>query len=539
VFAEAFARKSASTLDLFREIYGGRATSTGRTVNVGTAIDVSTVFACCRVIGEGVAQVPFKLMRESVDGKQRLPAKDHPLYDKLACRPNRWQTSFEYRETMIWHAVLTGNHFSYKNRIGNKIVELFPFDTGTVKVLRDDDGTLSYEVTAPNGSKQIFPAESIWHVRGPSLNSWYGLEAVKHAREAIGLAMATEEAVGSLHKNGVRPSGVYSVEGTLKPDQYSDLSKWIDTYLAGAKNAGKPMVLDRAAKWISMQMTGIDAQTLEQRRFQIEEICRFARVMPIMVGYSDKAATYASAEQMFLAHVVHTLAPWYQRLEQSADINLLTDRERASGLYFNFVEEGLLRGSLRDTKDTVLGYVNGGILTPNEGRAKLDMNPDLDPASDRLRIPANIVGDLPPAKEPAEPQADAGSKAMAAAIAQLAERPQPDTHIHVAAPAIDFKAGDMHITQPAITITNDIPKGDPANFTIQMPEQPAPAIHFTAPDVKVDVQPPTVEVHVEAIMPAKSEVAITSMPTRETQSNVKRDKDGNIISSTQTEKDKE
>ncbi len=403
MLAEAFARKSANTLDLFREIYGGRATSTGRTVNTGTAIDVSTVFACCRVIGEGVAQVPFKLMRESVDGKQRLPAKDHPLYDKLACRPNRWQTSFEYRETMIWQAVLTGNHFSYKNRLGGKIVELFPFDTGTVKVLRDDDGTLSYEVTAPNGSKRIFPAESIWHVRGPSLNSWYGLEAVKHAREAIGLAMATEEAVGSLHKNGVRPSGVYSVEGTLKPDQYTDLSKWIDTYLAGAKNAGKPMVLDRAAKWISMQMTGIDAQTLEQRRFQIEEICRFARVMPIMVGYSDKAATYASAEQMFLAHVVHTLAPWYQRLEQSADINLLTDRERESGLYFNFVEEGLLRGSLRDTKDTVLGYVNGGILTPNEGRAKLDMNPDSDPASDRLRIPANIVGTVPDATPEATP----------------------------------------------------------------------------------------------------------------------------------------
>lgn len=403
MLAKAFARKSANTLDLFREIYGGRATSTGRTVNVGTAIDVSTVFACCRVIGEGVAQVPFKLMRESGDGKQRLPAKDHPLYDKLACRPNRWQTSFEYRETMIWQAVLTGNHFSYKNRIGNKIIELFPFDTGTVKVLREDDGTLSYEVTAPNGSKRIFPAESIWHVRGPSLNSWYGLEAVKHAREAIGLAMAAEEAVGSLHKNGVRPSGMYSVEGTLNPDQYSNLSKWIDTYLAGAKNAGKPMVLDRAAKWVSMQMTGVDAQTLEQRRFQIEEICRFARVMPIMVGYSDKAVTYASAEQMFLAHVVHTLAPWYQRLEQSADINLLTDRERESGLYFNFVEEGLLRGSLRDTKDTVLGYVNGGILTPNEGRAKLDMNPDADPASDRLRIPANIVGTVPDATPEATP----------------------------------------------------------------------------------------------------------------------------------------
>ena len=208
--------------------------------------------------------------------------------------------------------------------------------------------------------------------------------------------MATEEATGALHKNSVRPSGVYSVEGTLTDDKYASLAKWIDERLGGAENAGKPMVMDRGAKWVSTQMTGVDAQTLEMRRFQIEEICRFARVMPIMVGYSDKAATYASAEQMFLAHVVHTLAPWYQRLEQSIDANLLTQKDRDAGLYSNFVEEGLLRGSLRDTKDTILGYVNGGILTPNEGRAKLDQNPDSDPASDKLRIPANITGAAPP-----------------------------------------------------------------------------------------------------------------------------------------------
>lgn len=395
ILASAFATKSGSTLDLLKQIYGSRMTSTGKTVNVSTAIEVSTVFACCRVIGEGVAQVPLKLMQESADGTSRIPAKAHRLYNLLSFRPNRWQTSFEYREMLVWHVVLTGNHFSFINRIGGQIIELFPFQPGAVKVIRDIDGTLTYAVTADDGSKQTFPAESIWHVRGPSWNSWHGLEPVKLAREAIGLAMATEEATGALHKNSVRPSGVYSVEGTLTDDKYASLAKWIDERLGGAENTGKPMVMDRGAKWVSTQMTGVDAQTLEMRRFQIEEICRFARVMPIMVGYSDKAATYASAEQMFLAHVVHTLAPWYQRLEQSIDANLLTKKDRDAGLYSNFVEEGLLRGSLRDTKDTILGYVNGGILTPNEGRAKLDQNPDPDPASNKLRIPANITGAAP------------------------------------------------------------------------------------------------------------------------------------------------
>ncbi len=398
--AQALAKKSSGP-DLIRDalIRAGMATSTGKNVTAKTALQVATVFACCRVIGEGIAQVPLKLMKETPDGKTRLPAKDHPLYPLLAYKPNPWQTSFEYREMIAWHAVLTGTHISFINRsVFGKIYELVPFEPGQVTVKRAPDRTLTYDVRAQDGSTQTFPAEAIWHVRGPSWDGWQGLDAVRLAREAIGLAMATEEATGALHKNGVRPSGLYSVEGTLKTDQYEALSEWVNKHNAGAENTGKAMILDRAAKWIGTQMTGLDAQTLEMRRFQIEEICRFARVMPIMVGYSDKATTYASAEQMFLAHLVHTLAPWYQRLEQSIDANLLTAADRAAGLYANFVEEGLLRGSAVDTKDTILGYVNGGLLTPNEGRAKLDQNPDPDPASDKLRIPANIVGYLPPAK---------------------------------------------------------------------------------------------------------------------------------------------
>lgn len=392
VIARAFSRRSVNLMPLLREIMGARRTNSGKSVTTQSAMEVSTVFSCCRVIGEGVAQVPLKLMRESVDMKSRAPAKDHPLFNVLAHRPNGWQTSFEYRETILWHVLLTGNHFSYISRLGGRIVELIPLDPGRVTVKQDNKFRVTYEVQGKDGSKQEVDAGAIWHVRGPSWDAVTGLESVKLAREAIGLAMATEEATAALHKNGVRPSGVYSVEGTLKDDAYKDLSKWINSHFGGAENAGKALIVDRAAKWQNMQMTSIDAQSLENRRFQIEEICRFFRVMPIMVGYSDKAATYASAEQMFLAHVVHTLAPWYQRIEQSIDANLLTDAERKSGLYANFTEEGLLRGSMSETKDTLLGYVNGGLMTPNEGRAKLDLNPDNDPASDQLRVPANIVG---------------------------------------------------------------------------------------------------------------------------------------------------
>jgi len=396
-------QRKMSTHELFKELFGSTLSATGKTVNWKTAMEVTTWLACGRVIAEGIAQVPFKVFQEREDGT-RLPAKDDSLYDVLQLRPNFYQTSFEYRETLALHLVFTGNHFSFINRAGGEIRELIPFEPQHVEVKRATTGELSYKVTPENGQPMEFPAEAIWHIRGPSWNGYLGLEPVKLAREALGLAMATEEAAARLHQHGAKVGGLLSVEGNLSDEKYEQLRKWVASNFEGAKNSGRTMILDRAAKFTAAQHSPVDAQHLETRRYQVEEICRAARVMPIMVGYSDKATTYASAEQMFLAHVVHTLAPWYQRIEQSAGVNLLTEKKRRQGLYTKFVEEGLLRGSMKDTKDTILGYVNGGILTPNEGRALLERNPDADSASDKLRIPANITGSVPDGDEPPPPK---------------------------------------------------------------------------------------------------------------------------------------
>lgn len=384
---------------MLREIAGwGRTSSAGKIVNVKTAIEVAAVFACLRVRANGLAQVPLKIMKESPDGKSRVPAKDHPLYFLLERRPNDWQTAFEYLETLSFHLDLTGNHYSFINRSNRAgIMDLVPFEPGNVTVHRADDRqrTLTYQVLGQNGEMRTFPAESIWHVRGPSWNSWMGLEAVQIAREALGLTMALEEAQAKLQKNGVRTSGTYSVEGNLKDAQYKELKQWIDDNFASSANAGVPMILDRGAKWHPITMTNEAAQMIESRRFQVEEICRHFGVNPILVFAESKNTTYASAEQMFLAHVVHTLAPTYRRIEQSIDVNLLTEKDRKEGLYSCFVDAGLLRGSIQTQKDVILGYVNGGLMTANEGRSKLDLNPDADPASDKLRIPANITGSVP------------------------------------------------------------------------------------------------------------------------------------------------
>lgn len=400
------ARRSNQVFDepFWKDMAGWLSNATGKAVNMRTAIQVATVFACCRVIGNGMAQIPFKLMLESHDGKNRFPAKKHPLYRLLALKPNSWQTSFEFRQMLAWHIELCGKAFVFKNvSVTGRILELIPFAPGTVTVRRDADLNLLYDAVGLDGSTRTFTQAQIWHLRGPTLDGVDGLDVVKLAREAIGLAMATEEAIAMLHKNGVRNSGVYSVEGTLDKDQHKALANWVNQQFAGLQNTGKAMVLDRGAKFLNTSMSSIDAQSHETRKLQIEQICSFFGVLPIKVGYSDKTATFASAEEMNRAHREDCLAPRWESFEQSAAINLLTEAEQEQGYYFNFVEEGMLRGSAASTKDVILGYVNGGVMTPNEGREKLDLNPDNDPASDKLRIPANIVGD--PAK--AAPAAEA------------------------------------------------------------------------------------------------------------------------------------
>lgn len=389
-----FGQKSTLAFaELPAAVSAGAQSLSGATVTASTALKVSTVFGCVRKMSNGVAQVPFKVYRN--DGLSKLEALDHPLYDVLHRKPNGFMTSFALRETMMIHALLAGGSVNFVSRVGTarKISEIIPLDPGRVtciepKTLGDAP---AWRVEGKNGESRILPAEAVWHIPGPSWDGTLGMDVIKLAREAIGLSIAAEQSQSTLHKKGVKPSGTYSVDDTLDAKQYTDLHKWISDHYSGTTNTGSPLLLDRGAKFTALQMTGVDAQHLETRRHQIEEVCRFFDVLPQMIGHSGQAMTFASAEQIFLAHVVHALTPWYERIEQSADCQLLTDAERRAGYYTKFSTAGLLRGALKDTADFLTKMVNGGIMTPNEARAKLELNPDGDPASDELRIPVNVA----------------------------------------------------------------------------------------------------------------------------------------------------
>lgn len=385
-------QKSVSFDPVWLDFYGSRTSKAGVHVSWERAMDVSTVFACLRVIANGVAQVPLRVMKELPDGKGGEPATGHPLYRVLNRRPNKWMTSFELRETLIFHAALTGNAFFYKNMVRGQVKELIPIDPGSVTITRHNDYSLTYRVTGLDGSSVELPQALIWHVRGPSWDTWRGLDAVQQAREAIGLTIATENTQAEMHANGLQASGTYSTDQKIAPDEYIKIQKWIAAQTGGA-NRHKPFVIDSNFQWKQQTMTGVDAQHLETRKFQTEQLCQSLGVFPQMIGHAGQAMTFASAEQVFLAHVVHTLGPWWERIQQSIDVNLL-DGDEDAGFYAKFNANGLLKGAHKDRAEFYSKALGTGgspaYMTPNEIRALEDLNPI--EGGDELPKPTNVGG---------------------------------------------------------------------------------------------------------------------------------------------------
>lgn len=389
-----FSRKAADdgSLKLFREIYGGRTSKAGEVVTLDAALRCAAVLACARVIAQSISQVPLKLFREDSTGK-KTPASDHPLYWLLYRKPNPWQTSLELRETIGLHLAIMRRAYVFKTMVGGRIRELIPLPPDKVTTKLADDGiTVLYSYTGHDGRTVDIDGSLIWHLKGLSWCGWEGMPGLDLAREVIGLSIATESSQAKLHANGVQPTGVYSVEGTLSPKQYDDLREFIHKNYSG-ENSGMPMIVDRAAKWLSTTISGVEAQHLETRKHQVIEVCREMGVMPIMVFEYDKAVAYTSAEAMFQSHVVNTAAPWWERLEQSIDCNILSDADIRAGVYAKFIGQALLRGSMADRAAYFSKALGAGgspaWMTQDEVRSLEELNPMGGDAA-RLPVATNV-----------------------------------------------------------------------------------------------------------------------------------------------------
>lgn len=398
-----FGRKAAQlTYDQIAELLDGTGGSTvaGVAVTEKTALQAATVLACVKAIADGCATPKLHVYRDDKDRRRQL-ALNIPEYRLLNRRPNEWQTSFEWRRLMTLHAALTGTGLSLIVRGDNRRVrELIPVQPGQWNMTRVGRYELRYRCWDEFGLIGEFAPEDVFVLHGLQWDYTRSMSAVWLAARAVGLAIATERSHQAAHENGVRPSGIYSVEGTLSAEQYDRLTAWLQREHAGAARAGKPMILDRSAKWLSTSMTGVDAQHVETRRLQIEEVCRAYGVFPIMVGHSDKTATFASSEAFFGAHVKHTLAPWHEAWTQRIDEMLL---DGTGPLYAEFDTRYLTAGSMRDRAAWARTMAELGIYTRNELRDAEGMDPL--PGLDEPLTPMNMAGSAPAAGETDAPQA--------------------------------------------------------------------------------------------------------------------------------------
>ena len=375
----------------------GKSTA-GKVVNEKTAMQVSAVYACVRVLSESLAQLPLDLFvyKGNVGSEKD---REHPLYRVLHDEPNPDMTSFTFRETLQTHILLWGNAYAQvvRNFMGQTI-GLYPLLPDRMSVERDDDtGEIIYRYRVSSdgvlpgvraNEEIVLPAEDVLHIPGLGFDGLVGYSPIAMMRNAIGSAIATDEYSSKFFENGATPSGVLEHPGVLKdPKKLRD--SWHESY-GGSANAGKVAILEEGLKFHTISIPPQDAQLIETRKYQVSDIARIFRIPPHMIGDLEKA-TFSNIEQQSLEYVKYTLDPWLARWEQAMDRRLLNSQEKRDH-YIQFNAEGLLRGDLKSRNDAYAVARQNGWMSANDIRRKEGM--DLIPADlggDRYLCNGNMV----------------------------------------------------------------------------------------------------------------------------------------------------
>ena len=362
----------------YRFMMGG--STSGRKVNEHSAMQMTAVYACVRILSESIASLPVHLYQYESEGNKAKAVK-HPLYRILHDEPNPEMTSFVFRETLMTHLLLWGNAYAQIIRNGKgEVIGLYPLMPNRMTVDRDSNGQIIYQYqmqdsdahTGKSGSVTLRPSE-VLHVPGLGFDGLVGYSPIAMAKNAIGLSIATEEYGAKFFANGATPGGILEFPGTVKNPE-SIRESWNKGF--SGSNAHKVAILEEGMKYTPISISPEQAQFLETRKFQIDEIARIFRVPPHMVGDLEKSS-FSNIEQQSLEFVKYTLEPWIIRWEQSLNRALLTEKEKPD-YFVKFNVDGLLRG---DYQSRMNGYAiarQNGWMSANDIRSleQLDLIPD-------------------------------------------------------------------------------------------------------------------------------------------------------------------
>ena len=352
--------------------------SSGKSVNEKSALQTTAVYACVRILAETIASLPLHTYRYSPGGKEK--ALDHPLYYLLHSEPNPEMTSFVFRETLMGHLLLWGNAYAQIIRDGRgRVLGLYPLLPSKMLVNRTDQGILYYQYEK-DGRIYFLPDTDVLHIPGLGFDGLVGYSPIAMAKNAIGMAIATEEYGAKFFANGASPGGVLEHPGVVK-DPGKIRESWNAVY-QGSGNAHRVAVLEEGMKFQPIGIPPEQAQFLETRKYQLNEIARIFRIPPHMIGDLEKSS-FSNIEQQSLEFVMYTLDPWVIRWEQAISRALFSDSEKRQ-YFVKFNVDGLLRG---DYQSRMNGYAVGrqnGWLSANDIRELENLN----------RIPPELGGDM-------------------------------------------------------------------------------------------------------------------------------------------------
>lgn len=360
-------------------------TYAGKRVSPQLAMQLTAVFGCVRVLAESVGMLPCSLY-EQLDRGSKKAIKER-LYKLLSVKPNGYMTPQEFWELLIACLCLRGNFFAYKVMALGEVVELLPLDPGSVVAKLNSQWEPVYQVTFPDGSSDTLSQKEIWHVRIFTLDGLNGLSPIAYARQAIGLGMATEEHGSRLFSNGAVTSGVLETDQTLSDEAFNRLKTDFEDRHQGLANAHKPMILEMGLKWNQISLSAEDAQFLETRKFQLEEICRIFRVPMHLVQNTDRA-TFNNIENLGIGFINYSLVPYLTRIEQRINLGLVKASKQGQ-LYAKFNVGALLRGDMKSRFEAYATAINWGMYSPNDCLELEDRNPR--PGGDVYLTPMNMT----------------------------------------------------------------------------------------------------------------------------------------------------
>lgn len=355
----------------FWKAFYNNGTWAGESITPDTAMQISAFWACVRVISQTIGTLPLIVYEKKADGS-REARPEHPLYSLIHDMPNADSTAVEFWEGVAVSLCMAGNFFGEKKfNSQGALVAIEALNPDWMDVRSSPTGP-KYTYRDPKVAERIIGPAAIFHIKGFGMGGMVGLSPITFARQSLSAARAADRAAATIFSNGMRPSGwlVYK-GGTLSPEQREQAKKVLIDPMSGAGNTGKTGILEADFDYKQMTLSPEDSQMLESRQFNVEDVCRWLGVPPILIGHASAGQTMwgSGVEQILLGWLTLGLRPYLTRIEQSIKRSLILPQDRIR-IYAEFSVEGLLRADSAGRATFYSTMVQNGLMTRNEARAK-------------------------------------------------------------------------------------------------------------------------------------------------------------------------